>query len=270
MPLVPCLNTSTIRPVPLGAKIPLIADAGFEHVELWNDEIDAHLAAGGSLADIRKRLDGAGLKVASVIALMGWAEAAEADLPRIWAECDRRMEQAAAVGAKGIVVSPPGGDVPEDVMLGRLDVIRKRAAGFGVEPWLEFLGFVDKYKRQGSVLNLARNFEPTMPIVSDTYHLMRGGGSLEELAALKPGELGIFHINDLPAEPPIAVQTDYDRVMPGEGTLDLPHVVSLLNSIGYAGPVSLELFNETLWAQDPALVLKTGYDRLAALLGSSV
>jgi len=266
MPLEPCLNTSTIRPVPLAAKIPLIAEAGFRYVELWNDEIDAYLASGGSLVDLRKRLDDAGLKVASVIALMGWAEAAEADLPRIWAECDRRMEQAAAVGSKGIVVSPPGGDVPERVMLDRLIVIRQRAAGFGVEPWLEFLGFVGKYNRQGSVLNLARNFEPAMPIVSDTYHLMRGGGSLEELASLKPGELGIFHINDLPAEPPIAVQTDYDRVMLGEGTLDLPHVVDLLKQIDYSGPVSLELFNETLWAQDPARVLKTGFEKLTALL----
>lgn len=266
MPLVPCLNTSTIRPVPLSAKISLIASAGFRFVELWNDEIDAYLASGGSLADLRERLDDAGLKVTSVIALMGWADAAEADLPRIWAECDRRLEQAAAVGSKGIVVSPPGGDVPERVVLDRLRVIRERAAGFGVAPWLEFLGFVDRYKTQGSVLNLARNFEPAMPIVSDTYHLIRGGGSLEDLAALKPGELGIFHINDLPAEPPFEMQTDHDRVMLGEGVLDLPHVVNMLRNIGYEGPVSLELFNEKLWVEDPANVLRTGFERLAALL----
>ena len=29
MPMFPCLNISTIRPVPLAEKIPLIADAGF-------------------------------------------------------------------------------------------------------------------------------------------------------------------------------------------------------------------------------------------------
>jgi sugar phosphate isomerase/epimerase len=266
--MFPCLNTSTIRPVPLAAKLPLIAAAGFLHVELWNDEIDACLASGGSLADVRKRLDDLGLAVASVIALMDWADAPEDALPGVWAECDRRLEQAAAVGAKGIVVSPPGGDVPDHVMLDRLTVIRNRAASFGIEPMLEFLGFVEKFKRQGSILNLARNFEPPMPIVSDTYHLMRGGGSLEELAALKPGELGIFHINDLPAEPPIAMQTDFDRVMLGEGTLDLPHVIGLLKKIGYEGPVSLELFNETLWKTDPALVLRDGFERLHALLAT--
>jgi sugar phosphate isomerase/epimerase len=266
MSLVPCLNTSTIRPVPLAAKIPLIAAAGFRYVELWNDEIDAHLATGGTLADVRKRLDDSGLTVASVIALMGWADAGESDLPSVWAECDRRLEQAAAVGSKGIVVSPPGGDVPDSVMLDRLAIIRERAAQFGVEPWLEFLGFVDKYKTQNSVLSLARTFRPTMPIVSDTYHLMRGGGSLEGLLELKPSELGIFHINDLPANPPIAIQTDNDRVMLGEGTLDLPNVIQFLKKIGYEGPVSLELFNEKLWANDPASVLKTGFERLAALL----
>lgn len=266
MPLVPCLNTSTIAPVPLAAKLPLIAAAGFRHVELWNDEVDDYLASGGSLADLKKRLDDLGLSVAGMIALTTWAEFSEGGLPEMQEAWDERLNQAAAVGARGIVVSPPEVRVDEDDMRKRLVRIRERAVRFGVEPWAEFLGFVDQYKTQESVLKLTRPLDPPMAIVSDTYHLMRGGGSLDDLNDLKPGELGIFHINDMPADPPFAVQTDYDRVMPGEGVLDLPHVIDLLKRIGYSGPVSLELFNESLWAEDPAWVLATGYERLSALL----
>ena len=66
----------------------------------------------------------------------------------------------------------------------------------------------------------------------------------------------------------ISEQERIDRVMLGEGTLDLPHVIGLLKKIGYEGPVSLELFNETLWKTDPALVLRDGFERLHALLAT--
>jgi 2-keto-myo-inositol isomerase len=76
----------------------------------------------------------------------------------------------------------------------------------------------------------------------------------------------MFHINDLPADPPVHVQTDFDRVMLGEGIVPLDVTIGLLRQVGYDGPVSLELFNETLWKADPADVLKTGYERLSRLL----
>ena len=79
MPMYPCLNTSTIQPVALSKKLPLISKAGFRHVELWNDEIDLHLSVTGeSILDVRKRIQDNGLTVCSVIAAMGWAEAPEA------------------------------------------------------------------------------------------------------------------------------------------------------------------------------------------------
>ena len=40
--------------------------------------------------------------------------------------------------------------------------------------------------------------------------------------------------------------------MLGEGIADLPRVIANLRSIGYRGPISLELFNRDLWEQDPA------------------
>jgi sugar phosphate isomerase/epimerase len=82
-----------------------------------------------------------------------------------------------------------------------------------------------------------------------------------------PGDrMACFHINDLPADPNPLVQTDYDRVMVGDGIADLPRVIANLRTIGYHGPISLELFNRTLWERDPYEVVKTGIDRIRALL----
>jgi 2-keto-myo-inositol isomerase len=46
--------------------------------------------------------------------------------------------------------------------------------------------------------------------------------------------------------------------MPGQGHLDLRRMLSLLKKIGYNRWLSLELFREDLWAQDPRRVAKEG------------
>ena len=96
--------------------------------------------------------------------------------------------------------------------------------------------------------------------------MMRGGGSIDDLLTLRGDQIECFHINDLPADPDPLVQTDYDRVQVGEGIADLPRVIANLRSIGYRGPISLELFNRTLWAADPTEVVKVGLERIRGLV----
>jgi sugar phosphate isomerase/epimerase len=57
--------------------------------------------------------------------------------------------------------------------------------------------------------------------------------------------------------------------MVGDGIADLPRVIANLRAIGYQGPLSLELFNRSLWSQDPLQVVQRGLDRIRALVGVS-
>ena len=45
-----------------------------------------------------------------------------------------------------------------------------------------------------------------------------------------------------------------------------PRVIANLRSIGYRGPISLELFNRALWDEDPSEVARRGLDRIKALV----
>jgi sugar phosphate isomerase/epimerase len=63
-------------------------------------------------------------------------------------------------------------------------------------------------------------------------------------------------------------QHDHNRVLPGEGHLDLKRWVSLLKQIGYSGWLSLELFNEALWHVDPRDVAKIGLEKMRAVAES--
>ncbi|MBX3437950.1 MAG: sugar phosphate isomerase/epimerase, partial [Planctomycetaceae bacterium] len=51
------LNSVTIKPTPVLEKIRIAAEVGYDAIELWHDEIDAFLASGGSLRDLRNAID---------------------------------------------------------------------------------------------------------------------------------------------------------------------------------------------------------------------
>jgi len=44
-----CLNTSTIKPVPLLEKIKLVGEAGHDGIELWRNDVWEFVARGGEV-----------------------------------------------------------------------------------------------------------------------------------------------------------------------------------------------------------------------------
>lgn len=264
---IPCLNTATIRPTPLLEKIKIAGKAGFKALEPWNDEVDSHLAKGGTLVEIRKAIDDAGLSVVSMIALHSWVDGDEAGLPKVLDEVRRRMDQAAALGSPTIVASPPRGKVDIAQAGARFAKLHEIGKLAGVKPSMEFLGFVEGVHTLKTAVAIAEaSGVPNATVVPDIFHLVRGGGSIEDLLTISGKQMSIFHINDVPPMPAPLTQTDADRVLPGDGMVDLPRVIAIFRKIGYSGPLSLELFNRELWNQDPLEVVKRGIGRMQALV----
>ncbi len=261
-----CLNTSTIRPTALLDKVRIAGRIGFQAIEPWNDEIDEFVRDGGSIEALARAISDSGLKVASMIALFGWTEP-DPILHRLAIdECKRKMDQAVRLGSPYIVASPPNEVIDLGFAAGRFAELMRIGREIGVTPTMEFLGFVEGVHTLESARAIADGSgESDATVVTDVFHLMRGGGSIDDLLSMPGDQMSIFHINDLPANPPPRVQSDSDRVMLGEGIADLPRVIANLRTIGYRGPLSLELFNERLWAADSEKVCRVGLDRLREL-----
>jgi 2-keto-myo-inositol isomerase len=263
-----CLNTSTIRPTPLLEKVRLAGAAGYTAIEPWNDEITAYLDQGGSLPELKRALADAGLRVVSVIALHGWVTAEGAEHARVLDDCRRRMAQAAELASPYIVASPPREVVDLGRATERFAELLEIGKGIGVLPSMEFLGFVDGIKDVASAWAIASGTgDPRATVVADVFHMIRGGGRVDDLLLIPGDRLANFHINDVPAQPDPLTQNDEDRVMVGEGIADLPRVIANLRSIGYRGPLSLELFNRELWSQDPDTVIRRGIERIRSVAG---
>jgi sugar phosphate isomerase/epimerase len=177
------------------------------------------------------------------------------------------MDQAAALGSPYIVASPPKEVVPIERAAERFGDLMRLGRAAGVAPTMEFLGFVAGIHTLSSAWAIASGCgAPGATVVADVFHLIRGGGSVDDLLTLPGDRISCFHINDVPATPDPRTQTDADRVMVGEGIADLPRVIANLRAIGYRGPLSLELFNPALWAADPAEVIRVGLDRIRSLV----
>ena len=179
-PFVYCLNTSTIRPTPLLEKIKVAGNAGYEAIEPWNDEVDAYLAQGGSLFELRSALSDAGLKVVSMIALHGWINSDGLAHTRCLEDCRRRMDQASFLGSPYIVASPPREAVDIPMAVTRFAELLAMGKTAGVEPSMEFLGFVDGIKSVESALAIAEGSGvPGATVVADVFHMIRGGGGVD-------------------------------------------------------------------------------------------
>jgi sugar phosphate isomerase/epimerase len=268
-----CLNTSTIRPASLEDKIAIAAETGYAAVELWSDDLTSFEKRGGSLPEVKQRVSDAGLRIPSVIALFDWMQTKEANKDAAFAEVRRRMQQAASIGAPYIVASPVP-DAPN------LDIGCAAAAyhqllelgkEIGVTPAMEFLGFFrNVFQLEQAVAIAQQAGHPKACIVLDPFHLYRGGSGFGGIKLLKGVKIAICHFNDAPATPPQFEQADSDRVYPGDGILPLAEMLRDLASIGYADCLSVELFNERYWQQDPRAVARNAREKAEAITAASV
>ena len=262
-----CLNASTIMTTPIMRQIEVAAEAGYEAIELWHDHIDAYTGDGGSVAEIRKAVDDHGLAVPTTIYLAGWFDSQGDEYLANLDECRRRMTDSAAIGAPHIIAGPPGGTTDYELGAVRYRELLELGRGIGVKPAMEFLGFVDQLNTIEDALEvMLGSGDPDATTVLDPFHIFRGGGSVESISLLSESQIAVSHFNDVPADPPREIQHDKDRVMPGDGEFDLARYLELLLATGYDRYLSLELFREDLWQQDPLDVAQRGMEKMKGVI----
>ena len=264
-----CFNTSTIRPASLMDKIRAAGEAGYGAIELWNDDLTAFEASGGSLTEVVRALDDQGLQVPDVVHLPGWMDADESAYRcEVLGEARRRMEQGAAVGAPRIIVGPARGRTDLDRAAERYCDLMELGKEIGCLPALEFLGFVEHVNNVDTLLKIVEKVGlPETTVVMDAFHIYRGGGRDEDILKVPGGRICIFHIDDAPrTDKPREALTDGDRVYPGDGILNLKGMLDMLVQQGFSGPVSLELFNAEIWEQDPFEVARCGAEKVRRLI----
>ncbi len=93
----------------------------------------------------------------------------------------------------------------------------------------------------------------------DVWHVWREPGIAERIAQLGDRIFGV-HICDWPAAEPRDLS---DRVLPGDGVIDLSAMLGAIERTGYKGAYCLEIYSaeelpDSLWRADPKQVITRG------------
>jgi sugar phosphate isomerase/epimerase len=193
----------------------------------------------------------------------------------------RYLEFAVAVGCpRGCTWLPPTVETDaaefRAMAVERWRKIGQVAEPYGVRLGLEWVGPATLRKsgnvflyRMDQLLELEDEIGvDCLGLLVDSFHWYTAGHTAEELATLPVEKIVHVHINDAP-DRPVDEQIDGERLLPGEGIIDLAAFLGALKTVGYEGYLGMETFSEELKAlpvEEAAARAKAAGDRVLAAI----
>ncbi len=271
-----CLNMSTLRGhnLTVPEQIRIAGEAGYDSIEPWIGDLEKYASAGGSLADLKRQIEDAGMIVDSAIGFAQWIVDDEAQRANGLEHARRDMELIKSIGGSRIAAPPIGAHQSSGPDLAtiaqRYRAVLEVGHEVGVTPQLELWGFSPTLSKLGELAYVATAAgHPDACVLPDFYHIYKGGNDFASLGMIEASRMHVFHINDYPAQPGIDKIGDKDRVFPGDGVCPLPEIIAMLIRNGFAGAFSLELFNPDYWQRDALAVAKEGLEKSRAVVAAA-
>lgn len=271
-----CLNTSTISGQKEGLQkyMEIAAEAGYDGVEVWVQDVIAYKEQGHSIKTLKKFLDNSHLTVYDAIGFAPWMVDDEQQRKAGFEQMKLEMEIMAELGCTRIAAPSSGVKAGTQLDLMKVGERYKQLLDLGrqtgVMPQLEFWGSSPVFYSLGQALMAAAAAnDPDVKILPDVYHLFRGGSGFESLKMVNGAIIDVIHFNDYPASIPREEQKDKDRVYPGDGVAPLKQIVTSLAKMGGTKVLSLELFNPEYWKNDPLMIAKTGLEKMKRVVAAA-
>lgn len=162
------------------------------------------------------------------------------------------------------------------ILLDRFRAVADVLARSHVRLGLEFLGPLHIRKqfpyefiyRMDEMLAFAKECGPNCGLLLDTWHWYHAGATVEDILAA--GKDGIVHVhfNDAAKQAPEDVR-DNQRLLPGEGVINLTGCLQALQKIGYADALSVEVFGRGLKEMPVDEAARLGYEAATNVMRSA-
>ncbi|MEX0981956.1 MAG: sugar phosphate isomerase/epimerase family protein [Bacteroidales bacterium] len=253
--------------------IEIAAKVGYNSVELWLRDIRDFISHGGTMMDIKNRLDDLGLTFENCIAFTEWIVDDEAIRQRELNQFRKDLELLSELDCKRIAASPMGATNGPVIDLFRVaeryGVVLDIGKEYGITPVLEVWGHSANLHALGQAIFVAiESNHPNACLLLDIYHLHRGGSGYSGLRLLGHNAVPMFHFNDYPGNINRTDLTDADRVFPGDGSAPFSLIAPELKNINSEMVLSLELFNPDYWKMDALTLAKLGLQKMKKVVNS--
>jgi sugar phosphate isomerase/epimerase len=267
-------SVSTIR-AGLEESLAAYHQAGFRYVEFPLHHVRDDMAQGRTLDDVRGLLRryelqciggfDCGLECFTPQARRAQNHARIIDNARFLAALGGTMMVVGTDGPRDGGLDPAAIADPLGDMAAVFAQVADAIADTGVTLCIEF-NWSPYVKSLRTAAEIARRSgRPNVGVLFDPAHYYCTPTKFAQLTAENVAVVRHVHVDDMRDKPPELSNCNSDRVLPGQGILDLPALLGRLEQHGYDRYFSIELFNEELWAMPAAEAARLMYDSLLSL-----
>jgi sugar phosphate isomerase/epimerase len=122
--------------------------------------------------------------------------------------------------------------------------------------------------RMDETLAFAKECGPNVGLLLDAWHWHHAGATAADILAAGSERIVHIHVSDARKQPPEEVR-DNQRLMPGEGVIDLTAFFGALKQIGYADAVSPEPIGRVPPEMSPEEGARLGLDTTRAAMNKA-
>jgi 3-dehydroshikimate dehydratase len=249
----------------LDDKLAAVAAAGFDGVEIFENDL---VVSPWPPERIRERCAELGLRIDLYQPFRDFEAVAPDVLAANLRRAEHKFDVMEKLGADTMLVcssvSPDAVD-DDDLAAEQLHALADRAAGRGIRIAYEALAwgrFVHTYDHSWRIVRRADH--PALGLCLDSFHILSRDSDPAAIRVIPGDKVHFVQLADAPRLSMDVLQwSRHHRLFPSQGAFDLPAFVGHVLSTGYAGPLSLEVFNDVFRQSDP---YRTAVDAMRSLL----
>lgn len=252
---------------PLAAKLRAAADAGFDAVEIFENDL---LSAPQSAREIGAMLSDLGLACAMFQPFRDLEGMPEPLLARAFDRMERKFDVMAELGTDLVLLCSncsPAASPDRGLALEHLHRLGERAGARAMRVGYEALAWAPHVHDHRDAWSLVRDVDhPAIGLVLDSFHSLARRVPSSSIGDIRAEKLFIVQLADAPwlDMDPLNWSRHF-RTMPGQGDFPLAEYAAALERLGYTGYWSLEIFNDRFRAGSAGQVAADGLRSLRLL-----
>lgn len=249
-------------------KLEAAAAAGFDGVEIFENDL---LTFDGTPAEVRRMCEDLDLAVTIFQPFRDFEGMPEPQRSRNLDRAERKFDTMQALGTDLILVcsNVHAASLPEPARAAEdLRAMAERAAARSLRVCYEALAWGRHVSRWRQAWDIVRQADhAALGLCLDSFHTLSLGDDLGALAGTVPAEKLFFvQLADAPKlSMDVLSWSRHHRLFPGQGELPVAGFLTDLLAAGYAGPLSLEVFNDEFRAAPSRRIARDGLRSLVIL-----
>ncbi|MHA6263962.1 bifunctional sugar phosphate isomerase/epimerase/4-hydroxyphenylpyruvate dioxygenase family protein [Arenibacterium sp. CAU 1754] len=249
-------------------KLEAIAAAGFDGIEIFEQDFIAHDGKPREVGDLIRSM---GLEITLFQPFRDFEGLPEPLRVKAFDRAERKFDLMQELGTDLVLVCSSC----HPQALGGIDraandfaELGDRAAKRGLRVGYEALAWGRHVNDHRDAWEIVRRADhENVGLILDSFHTLARKIDPETIRRIPGDKIFFVQLADAPLiEMDLLYWSRHFRNMPGEGDLAVTDFMRAVMATGYAGPISLEIFNDQFRGGQPKTIAKDGYRSLVALM----